>query len=433
MERLHLADVLIGAKVRGNQTSSGSMHRRIGVLLTAVTVVGMLGSAGQASARAPKRQPPTIQPTVTSMDQAYAFLDRMMDLYATGTTPRLTQSYVGGVLTKKHYTDSVTYDDALMIDAFVTRGTANDISRAEVVGDGLLTVQADDPRHDGRIRAAYAPTPLTSRAAVMPTDATSDVGNMAWVGQALVQLYARTGTPSYLSGATSLAQWIVTNTYDTRGAGGYTGGSSSNGTPILWKSTEHNIDLYAFFTLLGAETGDPSWTARAAWARHFVVSMWNPSEGAFAVGTLDDGVSVNSAEQPEDVNSWSYLALLDSAYAASVTWASTHLSVTKHGATGVSFCAGDRSGVWYEGTAHLADALKARAAPGDAPVAQGYLADVATAQVRGRNADGLGIIASSKNGLRDCDGGRYYASLHTGATSWYVLAFQSADPFRLLP
>ena len=50
----------------------------------------------------------------------------------------------------------------------------------------------------------------------------------------------------------------------------------------------------------------------------------------------------------------------------------------------------------------------------------------------GPNTDGLGIIAASKNGLSDCDGSQYYASLHTGATSWYLLALQSANPFFLL-
>jgi hypothetical protein len=49
------------------------------------------------------------------------------------------------------------------------------------------------------------------------------------------------------------------------------------------------------------------------------------------------------------------------------------------------------------------------------------------------NADDLGIDAASKDGLKTGDGGdKYYASLHIGATAWYCLAGQSANPFRFL-
>jgi hypothetical protein len=369
----------------------------------------------------------------TSESNGYSFLDQMMDKYATGTTLRLVQSFTGGHLEKVGYTDSVTYDDALIIDALLARGTPDDVSRAETIGNALLYVQANDPAHDGRIRAAYKPDRLTSPDAVTATDSTSDVGNMAWVGQALLQLYARTGVASYLTGATSLAQWIQTNAYDTRGAGGYTGGDSDRGARITWKSTEHNIDVYALFTMLATESGNAVWTTRAAWAKQFVEAMWDPAQGRFYVGTLDNGVSINNEEQPEDVNSWSYLALEDPAYAPSITWDVHNLAVTAaKGFSGVSVCLGDRSGVWFEGTAHLAEALQVRQGAGDQSKANAYLSDIAHAQVDGKNADGLGIIAASKNGLSDCDGDKYYASLHTGATAWYLLALQDANPFHVL-
>ena len=87
----------------------------------------------------------------------------------------------------------MTYDDALVIDALLARGTRTTSRGREVIGSSLLYVQAHDPAHDGRIRAAYAPDPLTGPAKIRATDATSDVGNMAWVGQALVQLHAAHG------------------------------------------------------------------------------------------------------------------------------------------------------------------------------------------------------------------------------------------------
>ena len=39
----------------------------------------------------------------------------------------------------------------------------------------------------------------------------------------------------------------------------------------------------------------------------------------------------------------------------------------------MSFCPGDRTGVWFEGTAHLAEALEFRGSPGDGKRAAQYL------------------------------------------------------------
>jgi hypothetical protein len=136
---------------------------------------------------------------------------------------------------------------------------------------------------------------------------------------------------------------------------------------------------------------------------------------------------------PEDVNSWSYLALRDPAYAASLGWDMRNLAVTAGGFSGVSSCREDRSGVWFEGTAHLADALEYRGNPGDGTWAARYVSVVYYAQAHGLNHDGLGIIAASRDGLSDCGGGSYYASLHTGATAWYILAVRRVDPFSMIP
>jgi hypothetical protein len=265
-------------------------------------------------------------------------------------------------------------------------------------------------------------------------DNTSDVGNMAWVGQALVQLYAKTSNAAYLNGALAIANWLQNNTYDTRGAGGYTGGYAARGAKIEWKSTEHNIDVYAFFTMLATESGQSQWATHGAWARQFVASMWNANDGRFYLGTLNDGKTANDSFKPEDVNSWSYLAFQNPTWAAAPSWDVTNLAVNKGSFSGVSFCSGDRSGVWFEGTAHLADALELRNASGDPELAQRYISDIAYAQTNGPNTDGLGIIASSKEkGLSDCDGSKYYASLHVGATAWYILSVARANPFTLLP
>jgi hypothetical protein len=48
-------------------------------------------------------------------------------------------------------------------------------------------------------------------------------------GDALVQLYAATRLPAYLTGAENLAGWTQANTSDVRGQGGYSGGYAARG------------------------------------------------------------------------------------------------------------------------------------------------------------------------------------------------------------
>ena len=414
--------------------------QRIALACTAVTAglaVAAIGVAGCGPAASRAAMDQAVGVPARQLDRsvadAYSFLSQMMDRYAAGTTPRLVQSFTGGVLGQQHFTASETYDDALIIDAYLAAGTAAARSRARVIGDGLRYVQANDPRHDGRVRAAYAPTPLRSPADVTATDSATAVGGMAWAGQALVRLYAATGGRAYLTAAEAIGNWVQAHCYDARGPGGYTGGETANGQKIGWKSTEHNIDLYALFGLLATETGDSAWSARAGWARRFVVRMWDAGPRRFYVGTTSDGVTPNDSVMPEDVNSWSYLALRDPAYAASLGWEMRNLAVTAGGFSGVSSCREDRSGVWFEGTAHLADALEYRGNSGDGTWAARYVSVVYYAQAHGLNHDGLGIIAASRDGLSDCGGGSYYASLHTGATAWYILAVRRVDPFSMIP
>ena len=387
---------------------------------------GPAGSGSGPAARVPARQ------LSRSVASAYAFLGQMMDRHASGSVPRLVQSFTAGPLEQQGFTSSQTYDDAVIIDAYLAAGTPAGLSRAVVIGNALLYVQANDPQHDGRIRAAYAPVPLRSPADVTATNPATNTGEAAWAGQALIQLYAATRRKAYLAGAEAIGNWVQACCDDSRGAGGYTGGEMADGQNIEWKSTEHNIDLYALFSLLAQETHDPAWSARAGRAKRFLATMWDPAQGRFYVGTTSDGQTINDAVMPEDVNSWSYLALRDPAYAAAPSWDARNLAVTADGFSGISFCRGDRSGIWYEGSAHLADALEFRGQPGDAALAARYLAGIYHAQIRGLDSDGRGIIAASRNGLGDCGGGSYYTSLHTGTTAWYILAARKVNPFALI-
>src|SRR5579875_3779668 len=108
---------------------------------------------------------------------------------------------------------------------------------------------------------------------------------------ALAQLYKRTGDNRFLTGALLVANWIVNNTYDPVGVGGFKFGTNIayiNNTNVSvpstnGKSTEHNIDTYAFFTMLSELTGDArsasinrTWSELAHHARKFVLAMYNP-------------------------------------------------------------------------------------------------------------------------------------------------------------
>jgi hypothetical protein len=367
-----------------------------------------------------------------SVARAYRFLNLMMDRHADGSTPRLVQSYLGGLLALDGDTSSDIYDDALVIDAYLAEGTQSGVARAEVIGNGLLYLQAHDPSHDGRIMDQYEPAALQHPSDIQVTAPISNTGDMAWAGDALAQLYSATGGRSYLDGAVAIGDWIYTYCRDDRGPGGYTGGYTASGSKIEWKSTEHNIDAFALFRLLARDTGNPAWLSRSMRARRFIVAMWDAQAGLFYLGTNDDGVTPETSPEVEDVNSWSYLALQDPAYEQSLDWEQRHLAVTRDGYSGVSICTGNRTGVWFEGTAHLADALEF-SDEADRSEAARYLSYLAYAQAKGPNADGLGIMAASYDALSDCEGGDVYASLHTGTTAWYILAAQRIDPFSGVP
>jgi hypothetical protein len=373
---------------------------------------------------------------------AYSYLADDLDRYGSGTDLRVPQSYQGGYFSGAQFGDdgfqaSFTYDNALVIDAFLQRGGTEDLTRATALGDSLLFAQAHDIQPDGRLRASYEPNPFVTTSNTPYVGGFSVyTGNMAWAGMALTRLYHVTGQQRFLDGALKVANWIQTNTADTRGAGGYTGGlvnSDNTGavmTPITWKATEHNIDTGAFFAMLAKVTGDGTWKTRSDNAFTFVASM-QAANGHLWTGTGLDGVTTNQDVEPEDVQTWSYLATGDARYAPAIDWAAGRMAATDGGFTGVSFSGADTSKVWFEGTAHLAAAYKARGAAGDADKANVLLASIASAQSGAPNNDGRGIVAASSDGLVTGEGDTYYAALHTGATAWYLIAAQGGNPFVL--
>ncbi|WP_148211917.1 hypothetical protein [Thermobaculum terrenum] len=403
------------------------MHRRQFIKLSVATAASLtLTSWGKASASWSMQ---------SSLNKAYSFIDSMMDLYDRGDHLRLIQSYKGGYLGSIGFDPAFTYDNALAIIAYLSRGLGKDKKRATVLGDSLLYVQENDPAADGRVRDAYEPSQLlledgTPNIAYRWGQGGSATGNQAWTGLAFLWLYLTTKHHRFLQGAESIGTWILENTYDTRGAGGYMGGVDAANNVLTWKSTEHNIDAYSLFRSLYNMLGNINWKNAADHAYDFIISMWNGEGGFFWTGTGTDGTTTNTYPIPEDVQTWSYLAIQDPHLQRSIDWAAENLAAQDSIFRGVSFSNADTSKVWFEGTAHLALALNRRGAARDLEQSELLIQYIRLAQEKAMNTDGKGIVAASSDGLQTGFGYSYYASLHIGATSWYCIAANRSNPFQ---
>ncbi|MGP9602329.1 hypothetical protein ACT3SY_05835 [Brachybacterium sp. AOP42-E1-35] len=384
-----------------------------------------------------------------SVAGAYDHLDEAMDEWQDAPALRLPSSYHRGFL--DFWDNSVTYDNALVAIAYANhelpdgQPDQDSLERARVIGDSFLLMQENDPIGDGRLRNAYGPEDLFD-ADDVPNVQTwgSATGNNAWAGMALMHIHHATDDPRYLEGAQRIGAWLIEETWDDRGAGGFRGGFNSDGTAIPWNSSEHNIDAAGLFGMLYEKTDDSQWGEARDHAEGFVEAMWMSEAGHFAIGTTADGVTLNTAEYiPEDVQSWGTLLLHDGKYDNALDWSVENLQVTdksvaKGPITGVRFALQinpdaldhNDSTVWLEGTAHTALALKCTDDRSNAKTAKTYLHSLKKAQKHGPNADGKGIQANSSVGYAGGDDTNY-TSLHTGATSWYIMAQRGINPFHL--
>ena len=239
------------------------------------------------------------------------------------------------------------------------------------------------------------------------------------------------------------------------------------------KSTEHNIDTYAFFTMLaqltsgGSAANGVTWTALAGHALTFVLAMYNAAGGYFYTGTLGDKISINTSPIPEDVQTWSYLAAGNQQFGVTVDWAVAHLQATDTATSFDSSLSGaqkftgmvfdtaslstptyDPNAVWLEGTGHTVCALITRILSGqlslpeiyrDVLQAVAFLENLGAAQAQlgaGQTAGGValpvgeGLVASTS--VMDTGFGYTYGpSLHIGATGWFLLGALGGNPFKL--
>jgi hypothetical protein len=458
--------------------------------------IGAVASAGLTASSAPlthaetTTQNPAAVPggfrpasISASIDKAYKFLDFMMDAYATGSTPRVVQSYSdeGGLAAT-----AFIYDNALIVQAYLAQ---KNLTRAKVVGDAILYAQSSDPAGDGRVRQAYfANAPAANGDYVTPGYSYfqgSAMGDVAWTGMALAQLFDLTGEQKYLNGAIAAGTFIEGYRDTNPTPGGFFFGNGAQ-----YKSVEHNIDIYAFFSMLARLTRNASWTNGANFAKAFVEALYFPAGGHFWTGTSDAANDINYSNTPEDVQTWSYLAFKDPNYSGTLDWVKTNLATTDTSfafnntwglapgglgygtlnvrVSGMTYASlsklgvvvdgsltgpSDADAVWLEGTSHLIAALLQRGLPASKDI-PGFNGDVDTAlqliascQIAQNNLAGLGGtpvqhiggtpipagqgLVAATSALNTGFGFSYYPNLHIGATAWYVMGAQGYNPMRL--
>ncbi|AWJ91565.1 hypothetical protein Sp245p_17160 (plasmid) [Azospirillum baldaniorum] len=338
-----------------------------------------------------------------------------------------------------------TYDNALAVIALVACGKTEPALR---IGESLLSAATlDRARRQGRLRNTYRAGAQTQKP--IPPNGWWDVtanrwfedayqvgsatGNVAWAGLALMTLGQATGEARFRNGAAELARWVVANTADPRGPGGFNGGVQGfddKPQALTWKATEHNTDLVALFGWL-ERSGTPregggDWAGPEKAARGFLDRMWADGGGHFPTGTAPDGVTVNRATSGLDAQLWPLLLR-----GAPEAWrAALDYAEKAHGVDGGFDFNDDRDGMWVEGTAQAALVYRLLGRSDDA---QRLLAEVGKEVSRGGHVwatredsitTGLAIGPDSTT-----DDFRYYRRPHLAVTAWTALAAVGWNPF----
>lgn len=422
---------------------------------------------------------------------------------------RLVRSYrtTTGKEDKSLRNAAFLYDNALTMLAFLAKGDTDSAKRGKIMADALVWLQNHDRHYrDGRWRNAYLAVPVDLLADdsarlpgwwQIPTDdqgkpsssavwvedryqVSSDTGNMAWTVIAMLAAHRKYSLPGrdkpYLRAALQGAEWIERNCRvdETAGnpdtlvgkGGGYSGGfdgweddgHGSGPTRLLWRSTEHNIDLFVAFMQLADAANDPVWLERARHARSFVLKMYDPQEGYFLAGTSDLEGTVNRDVAPLDVQTWSVLAMGhdpefrrvigwqdDKVLPAPIQWLEANVrellpEPACEGGLGYRFSR-EGTGVWTEGTAQVAGVYNFLGRQEQAEQIISYLASPVFVAERKPGGDpALGMYAAcpdkAETGfMRDIGAWSgqwtYPRRLHIGATSWYLFARLGVNPFWL--
>ena len=336
-----------------------------------------------------------------------------------------------------------TYDNALAsIALFACRQDA----KALRVADALrLAVDHDRHYRDGRIRNAYRSGAVTDikEPMLLPGfwnarlnawieddyQVGTATGNVAWTALALLAAHEQSRDQTYRATAARLVGWIDTSTKGKSGVGyaGGTFGQEPAPTTLDWKSTEHNLDIYAAANWLAAIDDTRQWKVVRDQAGSFLDAMWNEREGRFYVGSLPGSDLPNTSQSGIDSELWPLLAVPEFEGRASrvLNWVDRHYAVNG----GFDFN-DDRDGVWLEGTAQAALTFQRAGQKGKAD----RLLETIKANI---SPSGLVYATQDRElttGLKIGPGSnsadfKYFRLPHIGATAWAILAAKDWNPF----
>ena len=334
------------------------------------------------------------------------YLDNVRYEWSRPDGPRLVQSYnvrpdLGTPFDGSHKNTAYTYDQVVALMVLGRDGDPQGPRLSSAIGGGLLDVLGGDWTQnpgapappdgapDQRFYDAYmSGDPLDNQhGSSRPTgwwddqkgwlmsNYGLDAGVNAWAILGFLDLYGRTSDPKYFSAGEKVGAWIASKLRDPLGGfrigwkpDGNGGWRQENG-----KSVEHNLDLYAAFTRLAGLEKDPVkaafWQDQARYAGDFVMSMYDPLEGRFYIGTDPSG-KPDKDHLVLDAQTWTYLSLgTTPRYAAAIDWtrqirwAEQNLRYVDvpRGLVGFDFGynrtdPNDHApdGIWWEGTAQMA-------------------------------------------------------------------------------
>lgn len=384
-------------------------------------VGGVPVQPGQPEAPGPYVPPAWSGSRAQGLDAAFATLDALVPLAAPvlggGPVPDLSRR-LPRTRSRRHPEpdpsgEAVTYDCALVVLAFLARGSAADLERSTTVGDVLVALQESDTELDGRFRESYtASQAIDAEGRPCTAAPAASAGSQAWAGIALLALHGAVDDDRFLVAALRLARALgTTGTTPAPGPRGLpAGGEGTVGRELPPRPTEDDVSRYAFYSTLSRVSADPRWAGRAADARRSVESSWCPERGCFITTTDQDG-TVPEVSVTEAAQSWAYLALRDPAHARGLDWASERLAARDGDVHGVRACAAaNPETVPLEGAAHLAAALTVRST---------------------ETADASGDLAQATALLESVWLAQAVAPLRTGATAWAILAALGANPLAV--
>jgi hypothetical protein len=335
------------------------------------------------------------------------------------------------------------YDQALTIKALLAIGrfqTACDLA------DAIMVTGVGGSYFNERVAGHVLQGDGT---AVPPLSQKRTLGDNAWFGLALIDLYRALKDPDpaqaldYLTRARAISDWAESELKDTGPWGGYRGGFDKDGIAYDWRSVEQNLDTFQLNRWLAAELsvlGDvaaDTYLDRARHAGDFVMYMFEDSEeeGMFWTGT-GSGDTINTASVPLDTQLWSILTLSTSTdyadridWTEPLLWAETYLQTTDGVYEGFTFSSGSTPGiVWFEGTAHAA--LVYSLLGQESQYAE-LMETLDNAQDVHPYGDGSGLVAASRDGLADpaFQDIVFDSRLHLAATAWYFFAKWQINPF----